>query len=134
MPENAYVLRVKTVLARGVWREIAILGTHTLQDLHYAILDAFEWGEANTYAFYMNNDLGDMQHAYMPDQDTHHPAAVILDYFGLDEGDEFLYIFGDNDRNQFPIRVMILDNPDRSTDYPDVVDEAGDSPDQSFAY
>lgn len=133
---NMYVLRVKLHWARGVWREIAILGHASLHDLHVAILDAFEWPEDDIYSFYMSNDIADMRSQYSPhaEEESRNSKHISLDEFSLDEGQTFLYVFADREHNQFPIRVMIVDDPEPYGTYPDVVDENGDSPSQDMAY
>lgn len=133
---NMYVLRVRLSWAKGVWREIALLGDSTLADLHRYILDAFEWSEDDVYRYYRTLDISSDRDLYSPDhdQEAHQTHFVSLDDLGLDEGDSFMYIFGDSEKNQFPIKVMILDDPDSRATYPDIVDENGESPSQELAY
>lgn len=135
MSNNLYVLRVRLSWARGVWREIAIRGEHTLADLHHAILDAFEWGDDDIYAFYMSGDVSDISSMYASDnEEDRMPTKVRLDSLNLDEEATFLYLFAEGERNQFPIKVMMIDEPDHGATYPDVVDENGESPEQYLAY
>jgi hypothetical protein len=137
MSENAYVLRVRLVWAKGVWREIALRGDQTLHTLHLAILDAFEWQEDDeSYAFSLDQDFVSAAKLYTPEMDApdHQTALVTLDDLKLDEGDSFVYRFGDSERNHFPIKVMMLDDIDSTASYPDIVDENGESPDQLRAY
>lgn len=133
---NMYVLRVRLTWAKGVWREIAVLGDMSLDELHGAILDAFEWADEDVYSFYMTNNIRDLNSLYTPDNENGKRDAkkVILDDFRMEEGDSFLYVFAEGERNQFPIKIMILDDPDPRGSYPDVVDENGDSPAQELAY
>ncbi len=134
--QNMYVLRVRLSWAKGVWREIALLGDSTLADLHRFILDAFEWSEEDTYRYYGSLDITDDRTLYRPDadQDFRHTQKVTLDELGIGEGEMFMYVFGEGEKNQFPIKVMILDDPDPRTTYPDIVDENGESPAQELAY
>ncbi|MFP4323094.1 MAG: IS1096 element passenger TnpR family protein [Anaerolineales bacterium] len=137
MSDNAYVLRVRLIWAKGVWREIALRGDQTLHEIHLAILDAFEWQENDeTYAFSLEQDFVNLSRVYTPetDDESHQARGVTLDDLGLDEGDQFLYRFGDSERNHFPIKVMVLDDVESTASYPDIVDENGESPDQALAY
>jgi hypothetical protein len=134
MSDNLYVLRVRLSWAKGVWREIAITGDRTLDELHHAILDAFEWTDEDTYSFAMDEDRLDDRYtpeSDLPNRQTH---TTELDDLKLEEEQVFLYLFSDGERNQFPIKVMIVDDPDPQATYPDVVDENGESPDQELAY
>jgi hypothetical protein len=136
MSDNMYILRVRLSWAKGVWREIAMLGNHTLDELHHAILDAFEWTNDDTYCFNLGNDITDSRKLYTPDNDigSRDSKIICLADLNLKEEQTFWYIFADGDRNQFPIKVMIIDDPDKRLTYPDVVDENGESPDQELAY
>jgi hypothetical protein len=136
MSQNMYVLRVRLSWAKRVWRELAVLGDMSLDELHRYILEAFEWSEEDSYSFYMSGVLNDRRTLFAPDNDDpkHDSRLARLDDFGLEEGQNFLYVFGDSDRNQFSLKVMILDNPDPRATYPDVVDEDGESPEQALAY
>lgn len=132
MSNNAYILRVRLSWAKGVWREIAILGDHTLADLHRAILDAYEWSHDDTYCFCLSDNLAD-KGAFIAPPD-HDPGGILLEDLNLEEDQVFIYIFGEGERNRFIIKVMSIEDEESGTDYPDVVDEKGESPDQELAY
>ena len=136
MADSLYVVRVRLAWAKGVWREIAIRSSQTLDDLHKGILDAFEWSEDDSYCFFMRNDPNDLESAYSPDSDlpTRSTKNARLADFNLDEEDAFIYVFGEGERNQFKIKVMFTDEPTPGVQYPDIVDENGESPDQELAY
>jgi hypothetical protein len=129
-----YILRVRLSWAKGVWREIAIRGDQTLHDLHRGILEAFEWSQDDAYSFYLNNDIKDARYVCMPGHEKRDTHSTRLDTLHLDEEQEILYVFGDGERNQFPIRVMSIEVPEHGATYPDVVDERGESPEQELAY
>lgn len=136
MSDNLYILRVRLSWAKGVWREIAIPGDATLYELHKAILEAFEWADEDAHSFLMKNDPGDMNSVFLSESsiDTRHTHAAILDDFRLRKDDTFTYLYGHGERNNFPIKVVLLDEPDPRDTYPDVVDENGESPSQELAY
>lgn len=134
MATDLYVFRVKLKWAKGVWREIAVRGDQTLHDLHLGILDAFEWTEVanSTYRFHMDKDVAHTPHER--GRDGFDTEATTLQHFDLDEDDTCLYFFGEGDNNQFVLRVVSVEDPEPGVDYPDVVDENGDSPDQDRAF
>lgn len=132
--ETVYVLRVRLSWAKGVWREIAILGSHTLSDLHSVILDAFEWVDnGDTYRFYMSNDPDDITMHFSPNDERCSTKTTCLQDFDLKEDQNFIYVYGDTERNRFPIKVMLIDFADKDGTYPDIVDENGESPEQDYA-
>lgn len=132
MSDNLYILRVRLSWAKGVWREIAILGEQTLADLHRAILEAFEWSQDDTYYFYLSDDIEDKDALISPPD--HNLQEILLEELELEEEQVFIYIFGEGERNQFLIKVMSIEDPEPGEEYPDVVDEKGESPDQELAY
>lgn len=137
MSDNLYILRVRLSWAKGVWRELAIPGDMTLRDLHEGILDAFEWeipDEDFAYSFHMAETPEDASVTYLPNDDAHSTSGIQLDRLGLEEDQTFVYVFGENEHNLFSIRVMDIEEPDFGVEYPDVVDERGESPDQDLAY
>ncbi len=134
MSENVYILRVRLSWAKGVWREIAILGSQTLTELHRAILEAFEWTDEDAYCFYLGDDIRDKATLLSPALDDRNPEQIKIDEIDLEEELVFIYVYGEGERNQFIIKVMSIEDPEAGTTYPDVVDEKGESPDQELAY
>lgn len=134
MKDEVYVFRVKLSWAAGVWREIAILGGQTLHEFHQGILDAFEWYDNDTYRFYMSTELSDAVDLYEPDRSQRDTLTTTIDAFDMEEGHEFVYYFSSGERNLFKIRLMSVEDSESGVDYPDVVDERGDSPEQDMAY
>lgn len=134
MAENVYILRVRLSWAKGVWREIAILGKQTLTELHRAILEAFEWTDNDDYSFYLGDDIRDKGMLLSPALEDRNPEHITIDDLELEEDLIFIYVFGEGERNQFIIKVMTIEDPESGTTYPDVVDEKGESPDQELAY
>lgn len=134
MSTDLYVLRIRLSWAKGVWREIAIRGDQTLDDLHRGILEAFEWIDEDTYRFYLSGRIGDLNSLYEPERPDQDSREIQLGELDLEEEQEFIYVFSDGDRNVFHIRVMSIDRPEPGVVYPDVVDERGESPEQELAY
>ncbi|MFV9503322.1 MAG: plasmid pRiA4b ORF-3 family protein [Oscillochloridaceae bacterium umkhey_bin13] len=69
LPDGVYLLQVK--LRRDpASRTIAIRSDQTLDDLHFAIQDAYEWDADHLYTFYMNGKLNDERFAIScPEED-----------------------------------------------------------------
>lgn len=61
---KSYTVHVSLRNTGRVWRKIEILGDQTLEDLHYAIQDAFEWDGDHLYSFFMNNKAWDASSEY----------------------------------------------------------------------
>src|SRR4029079_5719109 len=50
--DRVFIFKVALKGAKRIWRRIAILGRQTLDDLHWAIYDAFDRDDEHLYAFY----------------------------------------------------------------------------------
>ena len=51
-----YIIRIHLENKEDVIRDIEITATHNLEQLHFAIVDAFELGRNEMASFYMTND------------------------------------------------------------------------------
>jgi hypothetical protein len=58
-PDQAVRLHISLSSAPGVTRDVELLGSHTLDDLHAAIRDAFEWEGDHPYLFRLAKDRHD---------------------------------------------------------------------------
>ncbi len=70
-----------------VWRKIEMRSDQTLEDLHYAIQDAYEWDADHMYSFFMSNRAWDESSEYTLPEDAD-PWGDDLDDEELDEDDE----------------------------------------------
>ena len=134
MKDKVYVLRVRLSWAKGVWREIAIRGDQTLEDFHRGILDAFEWFKDDTYRFYMSDEQNDSTDLYEPERPERDTKSTSIGSFDLEEDHDFVYFFSSGEQNLFRIRVMSIEDTESGAEYPDIVDENGESPDQDQAF
>jgi hypothetical protein len=118
-------------------REIALLGHHTLHDLHLAIFDAFERWEEHLYEFNLGSSPQDRSRLYFydggwgdDDEDIGDPTTTILDELDLSESQYFGYTFDMGDEWEHVIEVIsIKSGPDKGT-YPRIGKKIGAAPPQ----
>lgn len=67
---KTYTLHVSLAGAGRSWRKIEIAGNQTLEDLHYAIQDAFEWDADHMYSFFMSGRAWDESTEYTLPEDA----------------------------------------------------------------
>ena len=126
---NTYIFKVS--LDRKTWRRIKLSSAHSLQHLHQAIQDAFDFYDDHLYAFFMDGKPWS-ENVYWDKRCDDKPSAdkAVIGKLGLVPGKQFLYLFDFGDEWRFNVQLEeILDskvNPIRAT----VIEEKGESPQQ----
>lgn len=128
---NAFVFKVS--LDKKIWRKILISGSHSLEKLHRAILEAFELSEDHLYAFFMDGRPWS-RNVYWAKEDGTKPSAdqASLKSLGLVPGQKFLYLYDFGDEWQFAIQLMEVQNPKAIPLRPVVIEKKGDFTGQYF--
>lgn len=119
-----------TVTLYGASRTLQLDLSHSLEDLHYAILGAFEWDDDHLWAFFP--DRKDYSLAFGPEgleSDTPPAYEVSLGSLVATGIDQWLYVFDFGDNHEFACRVSRR-LPDVRTPEPLVVASRGESPSQ----
>ncbi len=125
----SYVLSVSVYA--GCYRHIQISGNSTLQELHNAIQDAFQFEDDHAYGFFMDNKRwSDWDCYYSPGADDGYRSAgkCTLDQAGLCKGKKFLYLFDFGDEWTFQCKVLKVVEED--TPVPMILKSKGKSPEQ----
>lgn len=92
-----------------MWQVIEILDTHTLDDLHYAIQQAFGWDDDHMYAFFLSGRAWDaLTEIVRPYDNVDPPTADEVSIVDLDlrPGRRFLYTFDFGDELRHSIEVL----------------------------
>ena len=84
---KTYTFHVSLRGGGRVWRKIEMRSDQTIEDLHYAIQDAYEWDADHMYSFFMSNRAWDSSTEYTLPEDA---DPWDLDLVGEDEDDEGL--------------------------------------------
>ena len=148
-PERLYTLEVE--LIRGpvtdmfatenpiVSRTLQVLGSHSLEDLHDAIFDAFERIDDHLYEFRLAEHPDDVEAVVyvMPEEADGHPGQTIggttectIGELGLAPEDIFFYWFDFGDDWWHRITVGAIAEEAPPGDYPCEIDRVGASPPQ----
>jgi hypothetical protein len=108
---GAYIFRI--LLKKSCYREIVINGEKTLEDLHVAIQDLFEFDNDHLYAFYLNgrDSYDSSYHVYADPRGGGMNGKKPADCFKINEmgffsGKEILYLFDFGDNWQFSVTVL----------------------------
>ena len=124
------IFTFKVSLRGGCSRTIAASSEHTLEDLHEAIQEAFDFDRDHLYAFFMDGLPWSQDHIYAP-QNTEGPFSdrVCIGNLGVLPGQRFLYLFDFGDEWHFKTEVLeICDKPGPPS--PVITERKGKSPEQ----
>ena len=124
----------------GARRTIELAAEQTLQDLHFAILRAFDWDADHLHCFALNGVLHDPRFS-IPGPDDMAPfldvdpsdreeASFALGAMGLPVKHAFLYLYDFGDNNVFRIKVQDMHPKSPKVKYPRVTKAVGKTPDQ----
>ena len=113
---KAYTFKVKPQEDSNIYRLIQIDSGKTLDDLHSAILRAFDFTAEHLYEFCMDNKMySEDCYRFNPmeddlfDEDDAEGTDIALDELGLIEGQKFSLHYDFGDDWMFAIRVMKIE-------------------------
>ncbi len=121
----------KVLLGKKIWRKIRISSGHTLEDLHLAIQDAFEFSNDHLYAFFLNegNDSDPKVYCRESGEDPF-SDEVVLNECNFYPGQQFSYLFDFGDMWKFNITLLELDETTPAPSVYEIIEYKGDAPEQ----
>lgn len=137
-----YVFKVSLIEDENIWRRIAIRGSQTLDDLHWAIFDAFDREEEHPYCFYVPppGETGEeaLQYAVRYFDPEVYDLAVgakdagraVIGRLGLRPGQVIYYEFDFGDQWWHKIVLESVEKAVAGVRYPRVLERHGESPPQ----
>jgi hypothetical protein len=148
--DHVFVFKVALKGAKRIWRRIAVRGSQTLEDLHWAIYDAYDRYDEHLYAYYfpgypsrtkrgLDRFQGVTEYAHPmmleePDPFADHPihdaSQTKIESLKLTSGQKFDYLFDFGDEWWHELVVeQTSGEPDQEA-YPRVIEKKGESPPQ----
>jgi Plasmid pRiA4b ORF-3-like protein len=132
VPE-ALVFDAELVDHRGVRRTIAVGENQTLEDLHVALREAFEWWDDHLYSFWLDGEFwGAREREYTSPVEAEpgmRTADATLASLDLQLGQEIAYLFDFG--AQWRVRLKLRDRrPVGEEPLPAVAEHAGTAPPQ----
>ncbi|HEX7583500.1 MAG TPA: plasmid pRiA4b ORF-3 family protein [Prolixibacteraceae bacterium] len=127
--KGSYIFQVS--LGRTVWRKIKISFKHSLEDLHLAIQEAFDFDNDHLYAFFMDGKRysRNAYHSPMGDEGPFTDEAIIGE-LGLYPGQKILYFFDYGDSWEFGVQLLTINEDERPPKKPEIIEIKGEAPDQ----
>lgn len=129
-----YKFRVILDAEEDIFRDIAILNTDTLEDLHNAIVNAFGFDGLEIASFYMSDDEW-TQGEEIPLFDTGDVAGeqkTMADHILADNLDEIdnkiIYVYDFLNMWTFFVELAAIEEPQSGASYPDLLFSHGEMP------
>lgn len=121
----------KVSLGKSVWRKIKLSFKHSLEDLHLAIQEAFDFDNDHLYSFYMDGKRRSRNafHSLLGDEGPYTDEAIIGN-LGLYVGQKILYYFDYGDSWGFAVQLLTIDEGERPLKKPKVIESKGEAPEQ----
>lgn len=126
----------KVSLSKGTWRKLVLSAKHTMEDLHQAIINAFQFDNEYLYSFFMDGRMWSHDCIASPDDDFGHADAskVQIGMVGLLEKQQFLYVYDYGDEWTFVVEVDEIEGDIQELFNPYVEDAKGNAPKQYGDY
>jgi len=114
------------------WRKIKIAGTNTMEDLHYTIIQSFQFDDDHLYSFFMDGEKWSDDCIVSPYEDFGHAQAdlVQIGELGLEVGKSFLYLYDHGDEWSFRITIEHYDGEYSMETEPYEIESKGVAPEQ----
>lgn len=117
-----------------VVRTIQLGSDSTLEELHYAIIDAVDFDDDHLYAFYMDKNRQETYNRWYEHSDPPFASDFSLEDFDLSIDKRFYYTFDFGDNWKFVITVKAFKQTDKPLDKPKLIAQKGESPLQYPSY
>ncbi|MGM0366592.1 MAG: IS1096 element passenger TnpR family protein [Actinomycetota bacterium] len=130
--DRSGVYTFKVSLCSSIWRKIRIAHYHSLEDLHFAIQEAFDFDHDHLYAFYVggNQRTGKaICGVEVEEEDWTADRAAIAD-LKLFKGQKFFYLFDFGDEWWFELKLVDIDQKSPFPPRPEIIAQKGKSPQQ----
>jgi hypothetical protein len=127
--KGSYVFKVS--LGRSVWRKIMLSYDHTLEELHNAVQEAFDFEDDHLYSFFMDAKRYS-KHAYHSPMCDEGPFAndVRIGELGLYEGQKIIYLFDYGDSWEFEVQLLKIFKDEIPPKNPKIIEAKGEAPRQ----
>ncbi|MDF0728241.1 plasmid pRiA4b ORF-3 family protein [Cytobacillus sp. S13-E01] len=128
--EGIYTFRVS--LSSGVWRKVVLSGKHTMEHLHYMIINSFDFDDDHLYSFFMDGKKWSNDCITSPHDFDEHPKSnkVQIGGLGLVSGQRFLYLYDFGDEWSFIVEMDSIRETVSEPFQPYVKESKGKAPDQ----
>jgi hypothetical protein len=138
MSNSIFHFRVLVDQAEEVFRDIEIMSSDTFEDLHLAIVKAFEFSGDEIASFYMSDEdwnkgeeITQMDMEGMGDESIKTMKDTPLHEMVIDQGQKLLYLYDFMRMWIFFVELVSISKPEADQTYPLVILMVGDAPNES---
>ena len=125
------VYEFKVQLDRTCYRVIRCMGSHTFEDLHLAIQNAFDFDNDHLYSFFMDGKIWSRHRIESPySEEPPYADEILIGQAGLREKQTIAYLFDYGDEWIFSVTLTAVINDASPSEHPVIVKTIGKSPEQ----
>lgn len=129
--QDKQVFEFKVSLGRKCYRIIRCSPSHTFEDLHFAIQNAFAFDDDHLYSFYLDGKNHSNHAIHSPhSQQQPYSSEVCLRDGRLKDKQRLLYLFDYGDCWMFDITVDIRSEAAGTMKQPQIIKTVGEAPEQ----
>lgn len=130
--DRSGVYTFKISISKNCWRKIKVSHLHTLDDLHFAIQDAFDFDNDHLYAFYVNGNrrTGKPIYCSYVEEEGKTAEETTVEDMGLFKGQKIYYLFDFGDMWEFDVDLINIERDAPLPLKPLIIETKGESPDQ----
>ena len=134
-PDDDRIFEFKVSLGKKCYRIIRCSPEHTFEDLHLAIIDAFDFDDDHLYAFYLDGKRYSRYAVNAPGlQEPPFADEVRLKDERLRNKQRISYLFDFGDSWEFDVVLDITSEPGTVPKNPKIIKSVGESPEQYPSY
>lgn len=130
------VYTFKVSLSKSLWRKISVSHKHSLDDLHIAIQEAFDFDNDHLYAFYVDGNQRTGKPIYCAGAESEGVTAeeTTIANLGLYKGQKLMYLFDFGDEWEFDVELLSKDKKSILPIKSVIIEAKGESPEQYPAW
>ena len=130
--DRSGVYTFKVSLSKSCWRKINVSHRHSLDDLHLAIQEAFDFDNDHLYAFYVDGNHRTGKPIYCSDATDGGKTAeeTTIEDMGLYKGQKLYYLFDFGDMWEFGVELIKIEKNMPLLLKPLIIEIKGESPEQ----
>ena len=142
-----YRFKVALFYDKRTYRQIDVLGSQTLEDLHKTIFTAFDRYDEHLYSFFLTREpqksinkiynapeysepCFDDDNPFLKRKEKFDATKTKIDFLELSEKDRMYYLFDFGDEWWHEITLLSMYKTEKISGYPKIIKKVGDSPDQ----
>ena len=129
-PPQTMRFKITYLYEPDAWFVIKMRGDQSLDDLHWAILDAVDFDADHLYAFFISGKAWDKSTEYSNNKDARGQSNIRLQKLPLRLKQHFLYLYDFGSEHRFQVQLIDTGHDQPTGTYPRMIEQHGEMPPQ----